>query len=271
MSRENRGFRAASDERRAVRGDLKWTRIHPMPRTSDLRGVDETRTAPDPRKVWERRMVRALGILLVVGWGIAIAHGLFARTPNSGGSRAGTTASAQKSDLSENISPSLKAPALMTVYVTGAVRKPGLYRLPLDARVAQVVAAAGGSLRTADLAGIDLAAVVEDGSQVVVPAQGTLSGNAYASNTGAANAGVSAPGRRRYSRGRGKLMPGQRIDVNTAGKSELIRLPGVGMKRAQEILAYRKSHGLFASLTGLSHIRGIGPKLLARILPYVTL
>src|SRR5918992_5115417 len=72
------------------------------------------------------------------------------------------------------------------VHVAGAVRRPGLVRVPAGARVAEAVFRAGGPGRKADLTGVNLAAQVEDGQQVVVPAAG-----AAASATG--QAGGAAP------------------------------------------------------------------------------
>src|SRR4051794_31421756 len=55
------------------------------------------------------------------------------------------------------------------VHVTGAVRRPGVYRVPVWARLDQAVRRAGGPARGADLAGVNLAAKIADGQQVLVP------------------------------------------------------------------------------------------------------
>src|SRR5215212_12203185 len=57
----------------------------------------------------------------------------------------------------------------VVVHVAGAVRQPGVYKLPATARVDDAVAEAGGPTRRADLGGLNLAAEVEDGRQVLVP------------------------------------------------------------------------------------------------------
>lgn len=66
------------------------------------------------------------------------------------------------------------------------------------------------------------------------------------------------------------LLPGETIDVNTADVYDLRRLPGIGEKRAQDIIAYREEHGPFQSAEELMNVSGIGPGILESILEYVT-
>src|SRR5918992_6017999 len=80
------------------------------------------------------------------------------------------------------------------VHVAGAVRRPGLVRVPAGSRVAAAVARAGGPSRRADLTGVNLAAQVDDGQQVVVPAAGAGPGMAGAAGPGAAAGAGAAPG-----------------------------------------------------------------------------
>ena len=60
------------------------------------------------------------------------------------------------------------------------------------------------------------------------------------------------------------------VNVNTATAEELDRLPGIGPKRAQDIVAYREKHP-FLRLSQLQRIKGIGPELFKKIQPYVKL
>ena len=66
------------------------------------------------------------------------------------------------------------------------------------------------------------------------------------------------------------LLEGERIDVNTAGYYDLMRLPGIGEKRARAILDWREEHGGFSTPEQLLEIRGIGEKTLEGLLPYIT-
>ena len=58
------------------------------------------------------------------------------------------------------------------------------------------------------------------------------------------------------------LLPGEVIDINTADVYDLQRLPGIGEKRAGDIVAYREEHGPFSSVDGLTEVSGIGPGIL---------
>lgn len=134
------------------------------------------------------------------------------------------------------------APAVV-VDVEGAVRRPGLVRLPPGSRVADAVARAGGTARHADRSGVNLAAPVSDGQQVVVPRAGAAVG-APAAASGPASA--TGP-----------------VSLSSATAEQLDTLPGVGPVTAQKIVDYRSQHGAFHSVDELDAIPGIGPARLA--------
>lgn len=67
------------------------------------------------------------------------------------------------------------------------------------------------------------------------------------------------------------LRPGERIDLNQASNIELSRLPGVGAGMARAIVRFRTEHGGFASLAELDSVPGVGPRLLAGVLPHLGL
>lgn len=66
------------------------------------------------------------------------------------------------------------------------------------------------------------------------------------------------------------LLPGERIDLNTAPAVELTRLPQIGEKRAVAIVAWREEHGPFQSIDQLTEVSGIGPGILGQISDYIT-
>lgn len=128
------------------------------------------------------------------------------------------------------------------VHVLGAVAHPGLYVLDLDARLVDAVAAAGGTTDDADLAGVNLARILADGEQIIVPTLG-----ARADEPGAAPPGDD------------------RIDLNTADQAALETLPRIGPALAERIISWREENGRFASVDDLLAVPGIGEKLLAGI------
>ena len=133
--------------------------------------------------------------------------------------------------------------SVILVHVAGEVRTPGVVRLTAGARVVDAIEAAGGATEAAVLAGVNLAAEVRDGSQIVVPphraaAEQTPSGDPL-------------------------------ISINTASASELQELPGVGPVLAGRIVAHREEHGAFDTTEDLLDVSGIGEAILARLRPLV--
>lgn len=145
------------------------------------------------------------------------------------------------------IAASTSASAAPTIYVdvVGAVRRPGLYRLPHGSRVADALARAGGTTRAAALELVNLAAPIADGEQVVVPRGGAGAVGAGAPASGGAAAGP--------------------VHLNTATADQLDALPGIGPVTAQKILDYRQQHGAFSSVDELDAVPGIGPAKLEQL------
>ncbi|HLT70614.1 MAG TPA: helix-hairpin-helix domain-containing protein [Acidimicrobiales bacterium] len=155
------------------------------------------------------------------------------------------------------------APAAgVVVHVAGAVATPGVQRLPVGARVADAVEAAGGAAPDADLARINLAAPLVDGQQVYVLRRGEEAPPAVPAVPGA-----GAPPGGPTGGGSG---PGAPIDVNAADAAALEELPGIGPATAQAIVEHRERHGPFRTVDDLIDVRGIGEAKLARIRDLVT-
>jgi competence protein ComEA len=127
----------------------------------------------------------------------------------------------------------------VVVDVTGAVAKPGVYRMPAGSRVNDAVQRAGGATAKANVEGINLAARLSDGQQVVVPERAP-GGSAASASAGAASS--EAP-----------------IGLGTATLEQLDTIEGIGPVTAQKILEFRDQHGGIASLEQLDQIDGIGP------------
>jgi competence protein ComEA len=139
------------------------------------------------------------------------------------------------------------------VHVAGAVRRPGVYRLPAGSRVQEAVRRAGGARPGANVNGINLAAKVVDGQQVVVPSKPAA--GAVAAAVGAPPDGTAAGG----------VASGPPVSLNNATAEQLDTLDGVGPATAQKIIAWRTQHGGFRSVADLGQVPGIGPKKLAAL------
>ncbi len=138
------------------------------------------------------------------------------------------------------------AVARMFVDVVGAVRRPGLYRLPHGTRIADALARAGGATAKADLDQVNLAAPLADGEQVVVPRH--VAGGAPVAPGSGSGSAATAP-----------------VQLSTATAEQLDSLPGVGPVTAQKIIDFRTRHGAFHSVDELDAIPGIGPARLAQL------
>jgi competence protein ComEA len=145
-------------------------------------------------------------------------------------------------------------PRQLVVHVAGAVRRPGLYRLPEGSRVDDVIAQAGGAGPKAALDLVNLAAPVADGQQVLIPLQGS------AEPAGAGGADPSAA-----------AATGAKVHLNSATIEQLDELPGVGPVTAQQILDYRSATGAFRAIDELDAVPGIGPARLEQLRPLVDL
>jgi len=175
-----------------------------------------------------RRLLLAVGVLLLV---LVFAGRALSRTQRA----------AIPSPVRVTPAASAAKPKQVYVDVVGAVRRPGLYRLAEGARIADAVRRAGGVTAKAQLELVNLAALVADGEQVVVPRRGAV-----------ALAGA-APG----------AAPTGPVHLNSATIEQLDGLPGVGPVTAQKIVDYRAAHGGFGSVDELDAVPGIGPARLA--------
>ncbi|HEX2193323.1 MAG TPA: helix-hairpin-helix domain-containing protein, partial [Acidimicrobiales bacterium] len=136
------------------------------------------------------------------------------------------------------------ADATVAVHAAGAVARPGLYLVPGGARVADVVASAGGPSAEADLDQVNLATRVADGDRVHVPRRGEVVAGGGSDPTGGGAPGTSRP---------------TTVDLNTASAEQLDDLPGIGPALAKAIVDHRARHGRFRTVDGLLDVRGIGP------------
>lgn len=138
--------------------------------------------------------------------------------------------------------------AKVLVHVLGAVARPGLVELPEGSRVADAIAAAGGLKARADPGELNLAALLPDGSQLVIGTSGHPRGEVR----GAASAPLTGDGL-------------AVISLNTATADQLDTLPGIGPVTAQRIIEWRQQHGRFTTVADLKQVDGIGPKTYADI------
>lgn len=187
-----------------------------------------------------------VGVVILAIWKLFLPHGTYAYV--------------QKADSSREI----------VVYVAGAVEEPGLVHLEPDARLDDALKQVQ-LLPEANLESMNPAERLKDGQKitvpfkvVVIPPDPALAGNS--SDPGgvisvpvASSAPVGIP-----------VSEGGKININTAGASELDELSGVGPALAERIILYRTEHGLFAKAEDLLNVSGIGPKTFEKMASQVT-
>ncbi|MCU1409786.1 MAG: competence protein ComEA [Rhodoglobus sp.] len=132
------------------------------------------------------------------------------------------------------------------VHILGAVARPGLYELRDGDRAVDAVAAAGGFLDTADQSQLNLARLLVDGEQIVVPVVG---------ETPAAVPGTTTGGL---------------VNLNTADAATLETLPRVGPAMAARIIEWREANGAFTAVDDLLGVTGIGDKTFEGLRDLVT-
>ena len=135
------------------------------------------------------------------------------------------------------------------VHISGAVKKPGVYRLPDGSRLFDAIELAGGFSDDADESFLNLASVVEDGLKYHVP-------------TKEETEGLMQPAEAAVTDGR--------IDINHAGADELMQLNGIGEGKARAIIAYREEHGAFATVEDIKKVSGIGESTYAKFKDDIT-
>jgi competence protein ComEA len=176
----------------------------------------------------------------------------------------------------EAVTPSEpEKPRTVSVHVAGKVAKPGVYELEPGGRVRDAIEAAGGPSGNADLETINLAEKLQDGQQIYVAPKGQVPPPVVSVVRG----GDSSSGKRAGSESKGGGSGVQKyknpgdgtVSINGADANDLQHLVGVGPAMAQRIIDYRKEHGGFKSVDELEEVKGIGPKTLAKMKPFVKL
>lgn len=146
----------------------------------------------------------------------------------------------------------------IVVYITGAVESPGLLSLSLDARLDDALREARPSLN-ADLEVLNPAQRLKDGQKIIVPYKVEHSSEELTvEELSTINPNPTAQS--------GQI----RININTAGASQLNNIPGIGPVLAQRIVDYRQQNGYFSSTEDIQNVSGIGPKTYENMASHIT-
>ena len=149
------------------------------------------------------------------------------------------------------------------VDVTGAVKAPGVYTLPTGSRVFEAIALAGGAREDASLENLNQAGILQDGQQIRVYTEEEAAQMAQQGSL------PSLPGAETAA-GQEEGQEASKVNINTAGKDELMTLTGIGETRAEAILAYRQETGGFQAPEDLMQVEGIKEKTFEKLKDQIT-
>ncbi|HWP30910.1 MAG TPA: helix-hairpin-helix domain-containing protein [Fimbriimonadales bacterium] len=153
------------------------------------------------------------------------------------------------------------------IHVAGAVKNPSVIYVTDETLVIEAIEEVGGATKNADTNQINLAAKLVPNTQLYIPEKGE---EISPDELGIYAAKASPPSSSRAITRSESAHSGGLININTATEQELEELPGIGPVTAKRIVEYRLQTGGFKNVEQLLEVKGIGPKKLAAIRPFVT-
>ncbi len=154
--------------------------------------------------------------------------------------------SLESSTIESTASKEAEEEDFIWVFVCGAVESPQVVKLPVGSRAMVAVKMAGGMTEDADESFVNLAAILEDGEKLYIPTK---------------EEAVSLSIQEEKE---------SLVNINTAGTKELCTLLGIGESRAEDIIAYRETHGPFAAIEDIMKVPGIKENAFAKIKDAIT-
>ena len=161
----------------------------------------------------------------------------------------------QQTDTLDSLATSNPTPVV--IYVTGAIKNPGVVELNSSQRLKDAIELVGGFTEDADIGSINLAEFVKDEQHYVV----TKIGETPSPQTVSSNTGTTTPNTANNN---------ALININTATKEELKSLNGIGDALSQRIIDFREQNGAFSDIESIKNVSGIGEKKFEGIKDYIT-
>lgn len=193
---------------------------------------------------WEEMNWKVKGNVLFVC--LIIGMGLFWMSRQGEEVEEAATSLAETTILPQEVEDKTTVSTVIYVDVKGEVHHPGVYQMKAENRVKDLIEAAGGFTPLADDQKLNLAQLLEDQMVIVVPKKGEEVNSELAQAPTSQKKEVGKEGK---------------VNINTATVEELKTLKGIGEKKAEAIIEYRKKNGSFKNKEELMKVRGIGKKL----------
>lgn len=196
------------------------------------------------RNKWEEMNWKVKGSVLFVC--LIIGMGLFWMSRQEEEVEEVTASLSETTILPQEVEDKTTVSTIIYVDVKGEVYHPGVYQMKAENRVKDLIEAAGGFTPLADDQKLNLAQLLEDQMVIVVPKKGEEVNSELAQAPTSQKKEVGKEGK---------------VNINTATVEELKTLKGIGEKKAEAIIEYRKKNGSFKNKEELMKVRGIGKKL----------
>ena len=193
---------------------------------------------------WEELNWKVKGSVLFVC--LIIGGGLFWMSRQGEEVEEADTSLAETTILPQEVEDKTTISTVIYVDVKGEVHHPGVYQMKAENRVKDLIEAAGGFTPLADDQKLNLAQLLEDQMVIIVPQKGEEVNSELAQSPASQKKEVGKEGK---------------VNINTATVEELKTLKGIGEKKAEAIIEYRKKNGSFKNKEELMKVRGIGKKL----------
>ena len=193
---------------------------------------------------WEEMNWKVKGSVLFVC--LIIGVGLFWMSRQGEEVEEAATSLAETTILPQEVEDKTTVSTVIYVDVKGEVHHPGVYQMKAENRVKDLIEAAGGFTPLADDHKLNLSQLLEDQMVIVVPKKGEEVNSELAQAPTSQKKEVGKEGK---------------VNINTATVEELKTLKGIGEKKAEAIIEYRKKNGSFKNKEELMKVRGIGKKL----------
>ena len=193
---------------------------------------------------WEELNWKVKGSVLFVC--LIIGMGLFWMSRQGEEVEEAATSLAETTILPQEVEDKTTVSTVIYVDVKGAIHHPGVYQMKAENRVKDLIEAAGGFTPLADDQKLNLAQLLEDQMVIVVPKKGEEVNSELAQAPTSQKKEVGKEGK---------------VNINTATVEELKTLKGIGEKKAEAIIEYRKKNGSFKNKEEMMKVRGIGKKL----------
>lgn len=215
------------------------------------------------KEIWEEKKIVVIALLTLIG---AVGFYFYNNNEKVDNSSVLTSQTEQK-DSSQNLNQTQSMHSQsnsqsfssnkVTVDISGAVKHGGVYTLKNGARLNDLIEAAGGLHKRAQVRAINRAQLLKDQDQIYVPYEGekvdlpaTNSTNSANSQSGSSTSGQSN---------------GEQVHLNSATVADLQKLNGIGEKKAEQIIQYRDQNGGFKQIEDLTKVSGIGDKTFEKL------